>query len=116
MKFVVDEGIDLQIVSLLRANGHDILYIAESAQGSLDGVILELANEENRILMTRDKDFGELVYRDRMVHSGIILNRLHHLSSENKARIIMKVLEDFKEQLIGSFTVIQPNKVRLRKL
>ena len=66
--------------------------------------------------MTRDKDFGELVFRDKMVHSGIILNRLHELSSENKARIILKVIEDFQEQLIGAFTVIQPNKIRLRKL
>lgn len=66
--------------------------------------------------MTRDKDFGELIFRDKMVHSGVILNRLHELSSENKARIIQKVIEDFQEQLIGSFTVIQPNKIRLRKL
>jgi len=66
--------------------------------------------------MTRDKDFGELVFRDKTVHSGIILNRLHELSSENKARIILKVIEDFTEQLIGAFTVIQPDKIRLRRL
>jgi len=116
MNLVADEGIDFQIVSSLRANGHDVLYIAEFASGSLDDVILELANKEDRILMTRDKDFGELVFRDKMVHSGIILNSLHELSSENKARIILKVIEDFQEQLIGAFTVIQPNKVRFRKL
>jgi predicted nuclease of predicted toxin-antitoxin system len=116
MRFVADEGIDFQIVNLLRANGHDVLYIVEFAPGSLDDVILKLANEEDRILMTRDKDFGELVFRDKMIHSGIILNRLYELSSENKARLILRVIEDFQEQLIGAFTVIQPNKIRLRKL
>ncbi len=66
--------------------------------------------------MTGDKDFGELVFRDKKVHSGIILNRLQELSSENKARIILKVIEDFKEHLIGVFVVIQPNKIRLKKI
>ena len=74
MKFVADEGIDLQIVENLRKNGYDVLYVAESASGSLDDIILKTANEENRILMTRDKDFGDLVFRDQMVHSGIVLN------------------------------------------
>lgn len=116
MKFVADEGIDIQIVNSLRANGHDILYIAEFASGSLDDVILKLANEEDRILMTRDKDFGELVFRDKMIHSGIILNRLYKLSSEKKAQLILKVIGELQEQLIGAFTVIQPDKIRLRKL
>jgi len=66
--------------------------------------------------MTRDKDFGELVFRDKLVHSGIILNRLHELSSVNKISIIIKVIEDFQEQLEGAFTVVQPNKIRLRKI
>ncbi len=116
MKFVADEGVDLQIVESLRGKGYDVLYVAEFASGSKDEVILQSANEEDRILMTRDKDFGELVFRDKMVHSGIILNRLHELSSENKSRIVVSVIEDFKDELIGAFTVIQPNKIRIRRL
>lgn len=74
MKFVADEGIDAIIVDLLRKNDHDVIYIAEYKSGIIDEEVLEITNSQNRILMTRDKDFGELVYRDRMVHSGIILN------------------------------------------
>ena len=66
--------------------------------------------------MTRDKDFGELVYRDKKVHSGIILNRLYELNSNRKAEIILAVLKQYKDQLLGSFTVIQPGRIRIRNL
>jgi predicted nuclease of predicted toxin-antitoxin system len=63
MKFVADEGIDSQIVEKLRNEGHDIYYVAEFKAGTEDEKILEIANTEDRVLITRDKDFGELVYR-----------------------------------------------------
>lgn len=116
MNFVVDEGVDLQIVVSLRNKGHNVLYIAEISSGITDDLVLIYANEQNRILMTRDKDFGEMVYRDKKVHSGIILNRLFELHSEKKAELIIKIIEEFGEELIGSFTVIQPGKIRIRKL
>jgi predicted nuclease of predicted toxin-antitoxin system len=116
MNFVADEGVDQQIVIALRENGHDVLYIAELASGINDNMVLQFTNEQNRILMTRDKDFGELVYRDKKVHSGIILNRLYELNSAKKAELVAKTIEEFGEELIGSFTVIQPGKIRIRKL
>ncbi len=116
MKFVADEGVDLQIVHALRKDGHDVLYIAEIDSGITDKQVLDYANSEERILMTRDKDFGELVYRDRMIHSGIVLNRLFELSTEQKAKLVMSVIKRFEKELSGSFTVIQPGKIRIRKL
>lgn len=116
MRFFADEGVDLQIVNRLRKEGHDVLYAAEDIAGTDDEKILQLANQEDRILMTRDKDFGELAYRDKKVHAGIILNRLFELSSERKAEIVSKVVRDFGEELIGAFTVIQPGKIRMRKM
>lgn len=62
MKFVADEGVDAPIVKRLRENGHDAFYIAESDRGISDEEVLEIANAESRILITRDKDFGELVF------------------------------------------------------
>ena len=116
MKFVADEGIDKEIVKSLRFTGHDVYYIAESAPGSTDEKVLHSANKDDRILITRDTDFGDLVFRDRMVHSGIILNRLHSLTSEEKAQIVVGVIRRFGEDLLGAFTVIQPDKVRIRRL
>jgi len=116
MNFVADEGVDQQIVMALREKGYNVLYIDELTDGATDDLVLQLANEQSRILMTRDKDFGELVYRDKKVHSGIILNRLYTLKSDKKAELVTKIIEEFGEELIGSFTVIQPGKIRIRKL
>lgn len=65
MKFVADEGVDAQIIKALRVKGHDVLYIAEFDSGIADDLVLKYANNQKRILITRDKDFGELVYRDK---------------------------------------------------
>jgi predicted nuclease of predicted toxin-antitoxin system len=59
MKFLADEGVDKPIVDQLRVSGFDIHYVLETHQGSDDETVLRLANEEDRILLTQDKDFGE---------------------------------------------------------
>ena len=79
-------------------------------------MVLQYANQQDRILITRDKDFGELVYWDKNVHSGIILNRLYELDSDKKAGIVSKIIEQFGKELMGSFTVIHPGRIRIRKL
>lgn len=55
MRFLADEGVDRQIVEKLRTEGHDVLYIAEIDAGINDERVLELSNEEERILMTRER-------------------------------------------------------------
>jgi len=116
MKFIADEGVDSQIVNKLREHGHDFLYVVEFDAGASDSDILNFANQEDRILMTRDKDFGELVFRLKKIHSGIILNRLFQLDSDKKAEIVMEVVNKYMEELLGSYTVIQPGRVRIRKI
>ena len=116
MRFIADEGVDAQIVAALRKEKHDVLYVMELNTGASDPEILSSANEENRILITRDKDFGELVFRLRKVHSGIILNRLYQLDSKTKADIVIEVLKKYGEKLYGAYTVIQPGRVRIRKI
>jgi predicted nuclease of predicted toxin-antitoxin system len=115
MKFFADEGVDGQIVSVLRENGFDVLYAAENIAGTEDQEVLRIANQEDRVLITRDKDFGELAYQNHMIHAGIILNRLYELSSQKKAETVLSVIKEFQEELIGKFTVIQPGKVRIKE-
>lgn len=114
MNFVADEGVSRALVEALRENGHDVFHIAESSRGVADDEILEKANNEDRILITRDKDFGELVYKNKMLHAGIVLNRLHVLSTEKKIEIILNVIDEFGEELKGKFTVIEPGNIRFR--
>jgi predicted nuclease of predicted toxin-antitoxin system len=63
MKIVADEGVDRQVVEALRGENHDVTYIAELAPGISDEEVLQLANERDALLLTTDKDFGELVFR-----------------------------------------------------
>jgi len=115
MKFLADEGVDKPIVDRLRSSGFDVHYVLETHQGSDDEQVLLLANEENRILITQDKDFGELVYRLKKVHQGIILIRLGTTPAPEKAQLVNYVLLEYGEKFDKAFTVIQANAVRIRK-
>jgi predicted nuclease of predicted toxin-antitoxin system len=84
MKFVADEGLDAPIVEALRNNGHEVFYIKEECPGSSDEQVLQISNNLKEILIAQDKDFGELVYRMKQVHAGVILVRLSGLKPQRK--------------------------------
>ena len=88
MKFLADENIDRQIVERLRQAGYQIWYVTEMFPSISDEIVLQLANEEQALLLTADKDFGELVFRQRLMHLGVILIRLAGLSPNVKAKIV----------------------------
>lgn len=67
MTFLADENIDTQVVRTLRESGYDIEYIAEFQPGIHDGSVMDKANRDGRILITADKDFGELVFRQKKI-------------------------------------------------
>ncbi|MGI8910247.1 MAG: DUF5615 family PIN-like protein [Rubrobacteraceae bacterium] len=116
MNLLADEGVDRQIVDRLRREGHDILYIAEMEPGIPDEAVLEAANRESRLLLTADKDFGELVFRQRRISSGVILIRLAGLTPEYKARMVASTLEERAAELTpGTFAVVAPGSVRIRR-
>lgn len=115
MKLLVDEGVDKPIVNLLRLSGFDVHYILETDRGIEDEKVLQIANEEDRILITQDKDFGEMVFRLRKVHLGIILIRLGISTSAEKAVLVNYALLEYGEKLMNAFTVIQANAIRIRR-
>ncbi|MBD2500485.1 DUF5615 family PIN-like protein [Anabaena azotica] len=116
MKFLADENLDLQIVERLRQDGHLVWYVAEMEPGISDDVVLDLANQEEAILLTSDKDFGELVFRLRRIASGVVLIRLAGLSIISKAEIIANTINEHSSELLGAFTVITPTTIRIRRL
>lgn len=77
MKILADEGVDRPIVELLRQSGHQVWYVAELEPGISDNVVLDLANRERAILLTADRDFGELVFRQ-----GRLTNRSYSPPAE----------------------------------
>jgi predicted nuclease of predicted toxin-antitoxin system len=72
------------------------------------------ANDSDAILITTDKDFGELVFRQKRVHNGVILVRLYGQSSQIKVETIVATLDEYADQLFDSFAVVSPGIVRIR--
>lgn len=114
MRFIVDESAGAAVVEYLRSSGHDVLAIAEIMRQADDPDILTLALNEARILITNDKDFGELVYRTGQTHHGVLLLRLHNESSANRVRVVKSVLANYTDRLAGQFVVATESSVRIR--
>ncbi|MBI5191506.1 MAG: DUF5615 family PIN-like protein [Nitrospirae bacterium] len=115
MNFLADESVDRQIVEKLRESGYEVDYIAEMAPGIPDDGVLELANTNGALLLTADKDFGELVYRLRRISTGVILVRLAGLSPAKKAELVVHIITRHISELAGLFSVITPTGIRIRQ-
>ncbi len=115
MILVANEGVDRPVVERLRQDGHDVVYVAELAPSITDEEILQLANAQSATLLTADKDFGELVFRQGLAHSGVLLLRLAGLANATKAEVVAEVCRDRADELIGAFSVISPGQVRIRR-
>ena len=114
MRFIVDESTGKAVVEFLRRTGHDVIAVAEAMPQADDPDILARAASEARILVTNDKDFGELVFLDDQAHSGVLLLRLHDESPPNRVRVVKAVLEQWAERLPGRFAVATEDSLRIR--
>jgi predicted nuclease of predicted toxin-antitoxin system len=115
LKIVADENVDIQIVERLRVDGHEVLVIAELAPGIDDETVLGHSRQANAVLLTADKDFGELVFRQRLIHSGVLFIRLAGLAPELKAELVARAFEEHADELLTGFGVLTKRALRLRK-
>jgi len=115
VRYLADESVERQIVDALRRAGHDVDYIAELVPGVPDPDVLERANRELSVLITGDKDFGELVYRRRQQSSGVVLLRLSGLTQQRKVAIAVQVFADPAADFAGAFAVVTETGVRIRR-
>ena len=115
MRFLADEGVDRLIVAALRDHRHDVRWIAEELEGIKDTVVLGEAVQDARVLITEDKDFGELVYRQRLHHGGVVLVRVAGVANVEKAAIVAEAIRRRGADLPGAFTVIQHSTIRIRR-
>src|SRR5579864_7900450 len=97
MKFLTDENLGIKIPHYLKDLGFDVISVIDISPGITDPEVLHIANEQDRILITLDKDFGELVFKEGLIHSGVILLRIKDESIENKKRILQKALQSNKD-------------------
>lgn len=114
MIIVADESVDYPIVKRLRAERYEVIAIVELSPSISDDRVLEEANAREAVLLTADKDFGELVYRQKLVHNGVILLRLAGLAALAKAEIVVAMFAHHAEEFPGAFSVISPKLLRIR--
>lgn len=96
--FVADESVDLNLVKFLRNKGLVIFSIMEEVPSLNDKIVLELAVQKNAILITEDKDFGELVYKLKLPHKGLLLLRLENIP-DDKFEIIYLFITKYAADL-----------------
>lgn len=116
MRFVVDECTGPAVARVLRQQGYDVFSVYEQARGIDDDEVIARALAEQRILVTNDKDFGEKVYRDKKLHSGIVLLRLRDQSAASKIAAVRGLLEFHSHRIEGAFVIVTDKRVRFARL
>jgi predicted nuclease of predicted toxin-antitoxin system len=116
MRILANENFPGEAVEVLRSRGHDVAWVRTDAPGSKDREVLAQATSEGRILVTFDKDFGELVFRmGASAPLGVILFRIAPASPSHVAQTAVAVLES-RTDWARHFSVIEENRVRMTPL
>lgn len=115
MRFIVDECTGPAVASWLRDKNYDVFSIFDEARGMDDDEIIRKALNENWILITNDKDFGEKVYRDGRLHGGVVLLRLEDERPVSKIKVLSRLLEAYSDRIPDSFIVATEIQVRFAR-
>jgi predicted nuclease of predicted toxin-antitoxin system len=116
MRFLADENVSRLVIERLRAGGFKVMAISETRSGASDKDVLQAADAQDCILITEDRDFGELIIRQRLGVRGMILLELDRLSSAAEADAVADVISNHAGKLVGNLVVIEPGRVRIRPL
>jgi len=116
VRLLADENLDPQVVQWLRRQGHDMLAISEFSPGTPDVEVAQVAAEQERAILTRDKDFGELVFRRALVVPGVVLIRYQSPSRAEYLVTFVALWPEVALHLNGNFVVVTDNSIRVRPL
>jgi predicted nuclease of predicted toxin-antitoxin system len=113
VRLVADESCDFSVVIAARTAGHDVVAVTETMSGAEDEKVIDLASSQRRLLLTEDKDFGQLVFAAAKQNSGVILIRYPATARTSLTADVLKLLADRGQALHGCFTVLQPGRARI---
>jgi predicted nuclease of predicted toxin-antitoxin system len=116
VRWLVDECVDVELAALLRSSGHDVVYMSDVDPRATDTEVMGRAHRENRLLLTEDKDFGDLVYRQVRPVPGIVLLRIDSSGRLRKGPRLQGAIDRFGDTLFGRYTVIEDARFRSRPL
>jgi len=112
MKLLVDECTGPAVAHWLEQQGHDVFSVYDQARGIDDDKVIEIANNEGRILITNDRGFGEKVFRERRPHHGVVFLRLSNERTANKIRVLNQLFRQHGDALPHRFVVVNETRVR----
>jgi len=113
IKFLADVNIEKPLVDFLSKQGYDIKWIPDYDCEMPDEDLIQLANREKRILITNDKDFGDLIFLQKRMSAGTILFRVKGQNSQDKIKLMKKLLMGYKDKLLNHYIVITKLKIRI---
>ncbi len=117
IRFLLDENVPLASIHLLRQAGWDVAAIIEDSPGVSDTEVMARARREQRIIVTFDRDYGELLYRRRLpAPPGILYLRFAPLTPEDAGEYLLRLLNNSSIVLDGHFTVADRSQLRQRSL
>lgn len=116
MRILANENVTRTVIESLRAKGHDVLSVKESLRGEKDEAILAKAQSEQYLVLTHDKDFGELAFRFGLPSEcGVILVRLSGTNRDADNQRVLDAIES-RSDWPGHFSVITEDRIRMRQL
>ena len=115
MRFLADESCDFGLVRALREAGYEVTAVAEISPRAEDSEIINLAVREERILLTEDKDFGQLVYAHGQDTGGIVFLRYPPGGRRVLFQEVVRLVRLHGKKLAGCFVVVQPGRVRITR-
>lgn len=114
MKFLVDRCAGKRLADWLRGQGHDVLELRTLGPDPGDRELLEMAARQGRVLVTIDTDFGELIYVDRIAHSGMV--RLPDVSAGIRIKLMGEILVQYQSQLRShAIITVRGDRIRISK-
>lgn len=114
LRLLIDVSVGTAVERWLDGTMHDTATVRSTNPGMEDADILAWAVQEQRLVITMDKDFGELVYRSGQFHAGVLLLRLEDAPAAEKVRVLEAILTQHESKLAGRFSVYQNGRLRIR--
>lgn len=116
MRFLADESCDFRIVTALRRAGHDVRAVIEVDPGASDRAVIQRAGDEGRLLITEDRDFGQLVHSEDLDRgAGVLLIRCPESFRARLPQRLVETIGMHGERLAGQFAVWNPHRLRIRR-
>jgi predicted nuclease of predicted toxin-antitoxin system len=117
MRFLANENIPVASIKLLRQSGYNVSAIIEDTPGETDRTILARASKEERVILTFDRDYGELIYSQGLsIPAGVVYFRFDPVTPEEPAQFLLRLVSFNELVLPKMFTVVERNRLRQRPL